>query len=417
MKSPFYEIWLVVGSENINITDYIDSFDYEDCLNEDDMLTLKIQSNNFEFLDKKEVAVGKFVLFQFGYVGGLKSSLNKARITDIETTYDSLVGITIKCYDMGTVMKKTTEQSIWKNKKASDIAKEIAVKYGLEAEVEETKKTYDTLPQGSKTDFQFLQYLANMEENGSFRFFVKDNTLYFNKKNLKQDAKRLYIYKDNSATATMISFKPALRESSQKSSSEAVNIASFNPLKQEIIEVKLDNANTKEDVRLGNSVPRYDVNGNLISKGSKSHQKKTKEQKNNASNSLVSPEFSITSLQDKAHSKKKKQSEKILTATLTIEGDPTLRADEIITILGVAKMHSGNWYIEKIKHTISSSGYITTLELLKNAINTKGTGLAINNSASVVALPNGTPKNETQGQINNSSKKTIPRYDANGNKL
>lgn len=56
-----------------------------------------------------------------------------------------------------------------------------------------------------------------------------------------------------------------------------------------------------------------------------------------------------------------------LIATVVVEGNPLFVPDSIIEITGVAGIHSGKWYVEKVKHDLGSSGYLTTLELRKNA--------------------------------------------------
>ena len=44
----------------------------------------------------------------------------------------------------------------------------------------------------------------------------------------------------------------------------------------------------------------------------------------------------------------KKATLKVLAGTLTVEGNPMLKPNEIVTIENVAKRHSGNWLTEKV---------------------------------------------------------------------
>jgi phage protein D len=99
---------------------------------------------------------------------------------------------------------------------------------------------------------------------------------------------------------------------------------------------------------------------------------------------------------------------KDLTATLVIEGNPMIKADMVIEVEGVLGIHSGKWYVEKVTHNISKSGYITTLELNKNAtrkpITTQTTQLnTINNKQNFPTKP---------PPVDNP--KTIQRYDGYG---
>ena len=46
-------------------------------------------------------------------------------------------------------------------------------------------------------------------------------------------------------------------------------------------------------------------------------------------------------------------------ATAEVEGNPFLECGVIITVLGVAKKHSGNYYVRDCEHVIDDNGYIT----------------------------------------------------------
>jgi hypothetical protein len=86
----------------------------------------------------------------------------------------------------------------------------------------------------------------------------------------------------------------------------------------------------------------------------------------------------LKNIANKKHKDSKLQD---LTANLVVEGNPNIKADSIIEIEGVAGVHGGKWYIAKVVHNISKSGYTTTLELSKNATNiaTKTTSQSQNN--------------------------------------
>ena len=63
----------------------------------------------------------------------------------------------------------------------------------------------------------------------------------------------------------------------------------------------------------------------------------------------------------------KKATLKVLAGTLTVEGNPMLKPNEIVTIENVAKRHSGNWLTEKVTHDISAGGtYTCTVDVVKN---------------------------------------------------
>lgn len=55
--------------------------------------------------------------------------------------------------------------------------------------------------------------------------------------------------------------------------------------------------------------------------------------------------------------------------TAIVVGDPELQSGRIITILGVGKKYSGNYYIVSAEHDISQQGYFVRLVLFKNGSN------------------------------------------------
>jgi hypothetical protein len=118
---------------------------------------------------------------------------------------------------------------------------------------------------------------------------------------------------------------------------------------------------------------------------------------------------------NRANKQHKKDKLKELTATLEVEGDPLLRADTIIEILGVSGMHEGLWYVAKASHSVGKGGYKTTLELKKNATNKP----AVANSADLRVVGNGLMNTATEIKKGNVppttvTGKQIPQYNRNG---
>jgi len=57
-------------------------------------------------------------------------------------------------------------------------------------------------------------------------------------------------------------------------------------------------------------------------------------------------------------------------------GDPNIVKGKIITILGVGKKHSGNWYITKVEHLIGDGkSYMMRIDIVR-----QGSNIKVNNS-------------------------------------
>lgn len=116
---------------------------------------------------------------------------------------------------------------------------------------------------------------------------------------------------------------------------------------------------------------------------------------------------------NRANRKHKKDKLKELTATLVVEGNPLLRANTIIEIKGVAGVHEGKWYVTKVSHAINKSGYLTTLELSKNATNKSATA---NSTDLRTTADNGVINRDAKKkkEITTESGRKIQTYDGNG---
>jgi phage protein D len=124
---------------------------------------------------------------------------------------------------------------------------EIAKAYNLNvSNVEATERVFDSIPQANRTDFEFCKYLASIEQNGSFRFFIKDGSLYFGKIDLGQETAFVYTYGIN-----IISFKPTLKDSQTSTASSETEISTYDPVAKETITETADPLTVLEETLLG----------------------------------------------------------------------------------------------------------------------------------------------------------------------
>ena len=81
---------------------------------------------------------------------------------------------------------------------------------------------------------------------------------------------------------------------------------------------------------------------------------------------ISTPATNKKQAQHSAKGKVKSSAMKAIEAEAETIGLPYLKARETITIENIGKKFSGEWRITKVKHEISSSGYICSLSLSKN---------------------------------------------------
>jgi len=410
MLAPYYKIY--IGKDKEDITDLCTRFVFEDCSEEDSLLTFKmVVDDKFD----EKIAAGNIVYFKFGYIGLQLSEVHKSRISDIKYNYSGEITGTITCLDLGTVLRKVPSNKIWKKKTSSDIAKEIAVKYGMEYDIEKTDKVWDQLPQGNRTDSTFLGYLAEREKSGTYITYIRGTTLFFKQRDLKRKSVRLFDYK--SEDGTVKGFSATENTSSQDGAATAVNISSGDK-KQGTEEEKEVNNETEEKTGtlgthnlnytrvnsagevVGSTGPglgvKVGVRGGFFTDAAPI--KKTTPNTPGISYTKVNSEGEVVQAagpglgvkvgvkeglffpsrnineptsdkqeaENVANSKKKQATLDSFTGKLRLTGQPSIVPNVIITVAGVANRHKGNWYVVKVTHSLTEGGYTTSLDLKRN---------------------------------------------------
>lgn len=363
VKSPYYKVYI---KDNREITKYVENILFEDSTEEDNIITLKIdQDYALQLADDPDFVTDNIVKFQFGYLEGAVSQLHKAKIQDITHKYKERVMMTMKCLDLGLTMKKSTSQKIWEGVTTSDVAKSIADKWGLESEIKTTTKVWDNLPQGNKSDWEFLKYLANREGSGNVVVFIRNNKLYLTDVATKDKSKITFEY--SNGNGTVLSFEPTQKSSNKKAFANQSAVTTVDEKSGKVTTTVIDNTN-EEDTG-STELYKFDANtGDLL--GEISEDNKTVGKHN------VQPVADEEEAKSLANSTKKKSAMKSMTAKLILEGQPLLVPNTIITMKNVAQRHLGNWLIVKVTHSIQNTKYTTTCELDRNASKLKSSNKA-----------------------------------------
>jgi phage protein D len=387
-RQPFYSV--LVAKENIDLVEKygVVSFTYEESNGKDNLLTLQLKNQNLELLDEKWFVEGTELTFLFGYKGEEQSEQKQAIITTIEPRYGLDISVTIKATDKGNYLKKANNNKVW-NGTATEIAKQIAGQYDLEFVGEMTTKKYEEYSQGNLTDFDFLKKLAT--EN-NLHFHVSNNQLFFRKRQLGANSTITYTYRNGNGK--LKSFVPKSKGLQDNGLGAGATFTAINPDTNKAETVKVDGNKVDNNTALGNVNNYFDLNGTFKNKDKNETTKQvvvpttndTNTTKNNLSNKVANQQLSN------------------MEASISLEGEPQLKEGMIITIAGVAQKHAGNYYVETVRHTISSGGFETTAELKKNATLKPTT----NNSSTT-----GTDKNTSTGGKEVADKKLVKNVNYN----
>lgn len=87
-------------------------------------------------------------------------------------------------------------------------------------------------------------------------------------------------------------------------------------------------------------------------------------------------------------------------ATLSIEGDPHIEVGIVVTIIGSAKKHAGNYYVIESEHEIAGDSYLTQMQLVRDGNNYK-----VKDGVDVTKY--GKKHNESKGPIEKDHKRKV----------
>lgn len=417
-RTPFFKVSIRNTNDpadDRDISPYISEFTYEDGTDVDNMLTIEIMDNAKNFLDDPVFAEGSYLTYSWGYLQGKQSAIFISRIANIQAYYESIIRMQIQATDLGILLKKNQSKKDWKNMKASDIAKQISMFYGLKPVVDDSETVHAFMPQGGKTDYNFMKYLSKIQKTGSWRFFIKNDTLYFTRLKLDQESFKTFKYMDGNGD--VVSFTPYSRETSKSNAARNTVVTSVDPFTNKPVQKVINDSTSKDDVRLGDYPAHiYNGDGQEIAGPSKNNPQKRPSQIQNAQKDPDRAGQHIFSNgeddepENVGNAEKKNSALEEYMADLETEGDPDILSDLVITMGGeISKRDIGNWFITRAKHMITpSGGYLCNFTMHKNATQKAGTN---DNNAKQ------TDTNKTVGKPNPETKKAVGvyTYDGDGN--
>lgn len=407
---------VVCQSSGNDWSDYVTHFKYEDCTDKADMLEIRFSDDYaLRAIDSPDFRHGSVLKVQWGYCGGVMSTVHRVVVQDVEAKYARSIDVTVRCLDATKGMNSSCRTYLWKNVTSSDIAKQMASKYNLNAVVDTTNKVWKSIPQSNVTDFDFLKYLAGMEKDGNFESFVRGETLYFRKRPSDEQSEWTVQYGDED----FISFSPKNRNSTKDTYDDGVKLVGVDSFDKQVLVSMVGPSNLSDHTDLGvkntsqgSAAPEeavskvaiskvsYDANGNRLASSSTPADE-------NSVTTVGAGSMPIEEQVNIGNSIVKSGKDGENTGSLTLVGNPLFEAGTIVTVKRVANYHAGNWMVKKVQTLIDKSGYRTVLEVTRSM-------------AAATDVKSGSAKvNTTEGKNTSDSgaKRPIRRYNANGEEI
>ncbi len=215
-----------------DISSHIESFSYEEDEKQMDELRITITNCDMSFVDHPQLQEGKEIRVRWGYIGNL-SEVRTCTIKEINYTFgeDGFIRIELTAYDKRHRLTGRASRKCWKDKKVSEIVKDIADKHGFDAVIEvEDDVLYDFLSEGAKNDLKFLKELA---EDAGCSVWVMDDKLYFKPNKIEEPVYK-FIYREDK-DGYLRSFRITSKAESGKGTGRGTVASGINPLTKKSI--------------------------------------------------------------------------------------------------------------------------------------------------------------------------------------
>lgn len=351
------------GGLATDLIPFITQVSYEEAENKQDELQIVVANPALRFRDDPRFLEGARFRFRFGYIGDLSETKNVV-IAKARPSYpqSGVPTITMVAWGLQKDMNKKSNPFNWGTVASSDVAKAVAKRYGFLLEVEESldaRRQHRIQPAGI-TDFQYLMQLANKL---NWDFFIEGTTLHFHRKKYDAPAQHEYVYYTDSL-GTLVSFDPDVNLNKASKS----GVAGADNKKGDSHSAGGSEGTRSQPLRYGST-----STGRLIdtdnNKDSALVPGVPGPHAYNGEGGKLSPTHESDSKVVKIHgaAKAAKIDMNAIKARVEVIGSPRLKCRQVIRIIGVDKIYSGNWRISKVKHAIDGRGYKTTCEVKRDA--------------------------------------------------
>ena len=246
MIDTFAPIFIVeIGGKELpeDISSHIEKFSYEENEKEMDELKITITKMDLEYVDNPLLQEGKEIRARWGYVGNL-SEVRTCTIKKIDYSFgdDGLVRIELNAYDKRHRMTGRAPLKCWKDKKISEIVKDIADKHNFESVIEiEDDESYEFMSQGGKNDLIFLSELAR---DSGCSMWVTNDTLYFKPNQVEEPVYKFRWREDQ--YGYLLSFKISSKTEKGKGTRRKTKVAGLNPKTKKPIKITATQGTGKE---------------------------------------------------------------------------------------------------------------------------------------------------------------------------
>lgn len=329
------------------------SLAYEDTEATLDKLALTVDNYDLSNFDDPLWAQGNGLEVSWGY-GGNMTPARTCTITSVKGA--SL--LTVEAVDKSIAMHKAAQEMTYRALTRSQIVQQVAARNGYgpsQQHIETTSIAYEHEHQARETDAAFLMRLARRQ---GFQFFVDFDGLHWHQRKLGQAPLRQYIYFTDPGEGDILSWNV---ENDVTVRPARITLAGRDPITKSDILATGDNKSTERtglagvlDVFTSSEPPKAENEPETPEGPIRTVNPITGETGMLIIAHTTEPTAAAAKVVADGHYKKA-----VLTVDLTVNcvGDPGQVAKSLVTFKGISQRLSGNYYVTKVKHSITGGQY------------------------------------------------------------
>lgn len=331
---------------------FVSKYTYKDSADKADELTITLNNKGLLWQDDFRFARGSKIRTRWGYPGWKMSDIKTLTVVEADFRVDTdLPVFEIKAHDADrtrmTQKAKVSDQESkpknWGFVSSSDIARQIAKRYNLKMDIEESndvRKQFRVQP-ANTNDYELL---GGLSQPLNFEFYVEGGVLHFHKRrtNIVASAANYTYYTDQ--TGEVLQFSAGIKLKKPGKSGKA----GVDPQTGETISADATSATATSSAASAGEYAILSLDQGGIY--------------------FPTPETSIPVTTIQAKAKQGKNDMDGLKANIDLVGDPKLMSKRVLNVNGVGKTYGGRWYIKEAEHVITPDGqvYVTKCELARN---------------------------------------------------
>ena len=302
-------------------------------------------------LDDPRLQPGALWDLRWGYFDDISPTLSVI-VTHFSPRYpqDGNVSITVYAQSKGVTVGKDTRAQNWGRVQSSEIANQIAQRYGLNPNTEDSNdaRSRAFMQPAGVSDMEFLQRLARRIR---FVCYVESGVLHFHRPDMESAPALELTYYTGDPNSILQAFYPEVKQIPRRRTKQQGSSDEDNSSEE-------DSASDDTQNSLGTDIP-FDATARhwWVEPG-----------KELAAENQPTPEVDQKARQRVAQSRQRDLLERVNKAKAEAIGTPRLRRDTNVKVLGVGPQMSGVWHVRESTHILGGGGYRVTMNLRRGAV-------------------------------------------------